>query len=81
MSGCLDFQLSIPLIQCIVNYMLIKLNCFTKINERLTIENYTASMSSYDLLYNVYTQVATDASLLTISNHVALKADTTASTS
>ena len=47
---------------------------FMKVNDTLTIQTYNSSISMYDLLLNVYTQVATDALLSTIYNNISLKA-------
>ena len=53
--------------------MLIKLRCLINWTN-ITVEAYKSNVYLYALLSNVYTQVATDASLLTINNNIALKA-------
>ena len=47
---------------------------FMEVNDKLALQTYNSSTSMYDLLFNVYTKVATDALLSTIYNNKSLKA-------
>ena len=50
---------------------------FDKINGNLPIDNYNASVLSYELISNVYTTIATDALLAITNTNIALKINAT----
>ena len=68
----LSIEYNVETMHC--NLWVDRTDMFMKVNDKLTLQTYKSSTAMYDLLFNVYTKVATDALLSTIYNNISLKA-------